>query len=479
MLLEDFLVELQGELLQEKKPPKISDEEKEEWEEMFGLIKDHIIDKFDLEVDKEPKSVKSKEFIVRGKKGNPRRHEYRNKIFDELPEAIKEKGPEKGSGGKTSSKSAPNINFPGGWNVVFKPTIGTKKIGADRYEEAIVSAWNRIKDTGGDLYNPPEAFIEVGEKIVDQLEDEIKGNPKGEWLGKFTMPDVSKFWKLHTTRADKTPKTDLTIGDYRISLKMGSQAQLASPKVVKAEGEALFFAAAEQANLGKDVLDDIQSYFELDEEGISKLGRSNKEIEERGEEYFKVNQKELTDKIRALIASDEDFRYYFVLESMTGNIKFHGAPQSDRGIASHILVADFTGDEIQFHDIQKPYVKHIADQINVYVSWKSAGGNKYATFRVTGPEVKFENKSIYDVFQESSEQPLGVVKIPISRIDEYAAELGITDNRLDEGIKDAWRWATNKVSKIMEKGMYHFFKLFNLQVKDIAVDGNDTVDFWR
>lgn len=451
---------------------------KNDIEKVRELIFRDIIDKHDLKVLSGGKKKKAKNIVVRGKEGLPSRLKLADKIFDEISNELKEFNPERGFGGAGRSDKAPNIEFENGIKVVFAPTEGTKSAGAEEYEKAIVNGWNYLIGGEPDLKVHPDTE-ETGLNLASVLkEKENVPEEKSEWLGGKSMKEVSDLWKKYmgsSSRPNKTPKTDLMIGDHRVSLKMGKDAQLATPKVVKAEGEALFYSAAEESNLSEEVLKEFDEFFELDEEGISKLGKNRKEYELKGGEYFKINHYKLTDKLRELVSNNIEFSYYLTREAMTGEKKF-GGTNNEEAIADHLLVGSFTGDKLQYHRIEENYIKHIASQLNIYVAWKSAGSSKYAVMRMTGPKTKFENKIPMSRLLDEED---GYITMSLRELDEFASSVGVEDNRLDEGVKDIFKWVKDKVEKIAEKGINNLLELFRLKIDSVEILGNENINFWE
>lgn len=447
--------------------------EKEDKKKLRKLIFNKIIDKYELNC--ESGCISGNNIVVRGKKGQPIRTALADDIFSELDDEFGEYEPKRDYGGGSRSDKAPNISFKNNIKIIFAPTEGTTSAGAAEYEKAIINGWNYLSGHGSDLKMHPDTE-ETGLKLASLLKEKgiFPNDAKGIWFGSKSMGTVSEFWKKHTTRPDSTPKTDIIIGENSISLKMGKAAQLASPKIVKAEGEALFYTAAEQSNLSEKILKELDEYFEI-ENGVSKLGRNKKEIIAKGEEYFKINHNNLTDKLRNLVSNNKEFAYYITKEAMTGKRKF-GGTSKEEAIAEYLLVGDFSGEKLKYEKIEKDYVEKISEQLNIYVAWKSAGGSKYATMRLTGPKTKFEDKmTVKRVLDEVD----GNIIISFKELDEFANSLGITDNRLDENIKDIFNWVKNKLIEIAKKGLDKLLELFNLEIDSVEILNNEDIDFWR
>jgi hypothetical protein len=260
---------------------------------------------------------------------------------------------------------------------------------------------------------------------------------------------------------------------------MGEKAQLASPKVVNAEGEALFFHAVEKSDLEDEIVEKFRNWFTFDEEGISKLGANAKEIIAKGEEYFKANQRAMTNDIKEVLRNNEEFVYHFVSETMSGDRKFEEVSGAEEGIADYILVSEYDGSALVMHKISESYVRKISGQVDIYVAWKSAGGSKYATFRVSQTTKLKERMSMADVINNLENEELGEIKLKLEDILEYAKEIGAIETYdLNESLKDVIKTIGNTLKKIVTKGVDKLFNLFGVSIARITIEGGGEVDFW-
>ena len=132
----------------------------------------------------------------------------------------------------------------------------TEALKAEDYEAAIVMGWYELHDRELDnksginqktvetiKKNP--AAQEAGRKIANYI---LKNNPKlagadAEQYGRASTK-LTSFWTLYGA-SNKTPKTDILIGNMRFSLKIGV-AQLMSGG--KAESTATFYAALKNSD---------------------------------------------------------------------------------------------------------------------------------------------------------------------------------------------------------------------------------------
>jgi hypothetical protein len=472
-LLSQIMEETESNELLEAASP----DEKEEWETKKDVIKKFLKDQ-DLIIEKEPLQLGYKEFEVRAKEGSGHRIEVRDRIFNRLPSELKKWKPQKAWGGRWRSKKAPNIEFQDEWRIVFAPTVGQKKIKAEDYEDAICAKWNdKFNHSYNFKYN--EILDSNAAKIVEKLAKEIGTKATAEPFGRHKMPDVSEFWHEHTNYPNRTPKTDLIISNYDISLKMGEKAQLASPKIINAEGEALFFHAVEKSNLEKKIVDKFRDWFSFDEEGISKLGASTSEIIAKGEEYFKVNQRAFTEDIQEVVRQNKDFAYYFVDEAMSGERKFEGVSGAQDAVANYILVCEYDGSAIVLHKIEESYVREVADQVEIYAAWKSARGAKYATFRISQTTKLGEAITVADVLNSFDINDLGDIELTLEDILQYAENIGAIElYDLDEGLKDVVKTIGETLKKIAKKGLDKLLDLFGISLSRITVTNLENVSFW-
>ena len=133
----------------------------------------------------------------------------------------------------------------------FKNYLTEGSLKAEDYEAAIVVGFHKITGQKFDveksgvgaktmsvLENNPAA-LEAGEKIAIAVKKHFKlGNVKAEQYGRAKSSLTGEWKKYGAT--DTTPKTDILIGNKRLSLKIG-MAQLMSGG--KSESLATFYAA--------------------------------------------------------------------------------------------------------------------------------------------------------------------------------------------------------------------------------------------
>ena len=264
--------------------------------------------------------------------------------------------------------------------------------GATLFESALVKAWyevNRKKmpeDTipsadANKLDNDPN-MVSKAKKIIKDLglQDGNNAQQTGRGAGSTTS-----FWK-NFGATDSTPKTDIILGDKKISVKVGP-SQLMSGGV--AESTATFYAAMKDTpNLlnspeAKEVLNTFNDFVKA---GYTKSGgveanlKANKDkILAAADNAHKIMKSQLQD----LFNKSESFKIAFAREAMSGYQKF--GPDSNAS-ADYILSVDKSLTKGSIHSVNDDsYVSKIANQMNLTVRFKSTSeklkGEKTGRYR--------------------------------------------------------------------------------------------------
>jgi hypothetical protein len=233
-------------------------------------------------------------------------------------------------------------------------------------EDAIVTAWNTKPPYW------PRAFT-IGRPVADNVvaylrEQGVRGKKAKKVTRKQTK--ITKQWARYGG-VDNTPKTDILIGAYRLSLKTGGRSRLMSGG--KGESAATFYNVLDRVDLkDSEVITTISSMLDKWEKKI--VGSAPLSKEKRKSEILKqadMMHKEMTSIMEDFFSTNKDFRNAFAKEAMTGEIKFgRGSP----GQANYILkvLDQFTGKKNALHDCTNPaYIANIAKQMNLRVEWKS------------------------------------------------------------------------------------------------------------
>lgn len=236
-------------------------------------------------------------------------------------------------------------------------------------------------------------WMEVGDNIVKNSFPNPKGTMKHFGSGKAELNPKWNSYFIKTTGkpaggSTKTPKTDMYIGNERISLKKYGGSQLMSGG--KAETLATLAAAYDNlpARTKSSALDtawnDLSSRIEKD--FVSFKLPSGKQINDfkaaikDGADDELTNwvkdalqrQTEMTAALQDLLSTPEVNREV-VREAMTGNQKF----KEPLPAATHILKFDEAG-KSNYVKIDNKYVDYVASQTSFNISFKTAGTGKGA-----------------------------------------------------------------------------------------------------
>lgn len=279
--------------------------------------------------------------------------------------------------------------------------------GAD-YEAAIVMGYYSVQKmevpSASDLdistkdYNlvlKNQVLRDGGERIAKRILPKVGKKKSSRQLGRGNFP-LTKEWKS-TGASNKTPKTDLMIGNSRISLKIGP-AQLMSGG--KSESMATFKAAIKEnpglsrKKIVKELLGDLDNFVER---GLTKDGTVNDYI--KGSKAGKdsviseadLAHKEMIRRLNTLFEDSPEFRNSFAKEAMSGIHKFGVGSDAT---AEFFLVGDKTGSKVSYHSINdSAYVAKVAEVMKPTVRFKSSSQKK----TVGGKKVKTGSYNYWSV----------------------------------------------------------------------------------
>ena len=255
------------------------------------------------------------------------------------------------------------------------------------FEEVIVAAWNGTPEPKTKSISP-----DAGKKIVKYLKSQNitgKSASKLPTKGVEVTSEWSKFWLPEKVPpATKTPKTDILIGNNRISLKMGA-AQLMSGGTN--ESKATFYAALRSMEKsGQDVntelFKEIWSKLDTLTKGAIAKGKVEGEIQ-KGKDKFLTQANKVNNEVKALMqkafSDNQDFRKAFVREAMTGEIKFSS---KSTAYAEYVLSSDPDGDAPHLYEAtDEAFLSKVSQKTGVTVRFKSTSvkskGNKTGEYR--------------------------------------------------------------------------------------------------
>jgi hypothetical protein len=314
-------------------------------------------------------------------------------------------------------------------------------------EKVIVSAAGGESFTSNLITNSDE----VGKKIINDLKLSGKGSfPKNSY-------PASKRWNQYFPDGAKgstlTPKTDLMVGNKRISLKTGD-AQLMSGGVN--EASATFYVAAEESGTSLDkAVSDLGKHINnlLPNTDMRKLGvKGNKTQLTQMGKFAEVEILKNADDahhafkndMRKVFKNNAKFAEAFTFEAMTGKIKF----DNSTGTADNFLITDYEGNAT-IHTVTSmsdAYVKKIAKQVKPDVKFKATQSTSSQLKSPTNPK----GKTGYYTFWSA-------VGLGVKMIAEEEIKNG---EMLNEGFMDIFK-------RIIDKAL-NFIKKFWNKVKKIV-----------
>jgi hypothetical protein len=348
----------------------------------------------------------------------------------------------------------------------FKQYISEAKTEGAAMETIIVSAWNNKPI-------PPTTKIHpnAGKNIVNFLKSQgVTGQNayKLENKGVDVTEEWSKFWHPNKVPpATKTPKTDIIIGNYTISLKTGP-AQLMSGG--KNEAKATFYAAAlktpsiQSDDLAKKIYAKMDA---LSGAALTKSGTVEQALKQGQDLFLKkanVINHEVQIMMREIFNTNEEFKRNFVYEAMSGEVKFGPTPAK----ATWLLSTDMKGENNKLVKTKdKTYIKKLSDVTSVECRFKSASQKitvdkveqktgKYTYFSVIGlttKKLKEEFESYDGMFLTE-----GMITDVLSKVKNYLKDLLV------------------KVLEWLKGGIQRIIDFFELEPE---ISFNNNIDFTR
>ena len=269
----------------------------------------------------------------------------------------------------------------------FKSFITEAKIKAEDYEAAIVMGFYELTDRP--ITSDPENFgiskkvfdainntpqaKEAGVKIAESLLREYPSlkSKNAEQYGR-AKASLTPFWSSFGAK-DITPKTDILIGDMRISLKIGL-AQLMSGG--KSESTATFEAAVLKSQPSLKTSPQYKRVVNVMEGFVKNtlapgqlrpiIKAGNNPVVNAAEAAHKSAMKELS----AMFEQSESFKIEFAREAMSGFSKFG---EKSNAAAEFMLVASPDGNRVAIHSVyDDKYCTKIANAMQLSARFKSA-----------------------------------------------------------------------------------------------------------
>ncbi len=265
---------------------------------------------------------------------------------------------------------------------------------ATLFESALVYAWYKLNN----LPVPKDAILpeeltklksnknmveKAGQAIIDL---DLVGGNSAKAIGRTgDSIDTTEFWKSQGA-TNKTSKTDVVLGDKKISVKVGNSQLMSGGKN---ESLATFYAAAKKVpNIlntkeAKAVLDTFDKFVEV---GYTKSGGVEAGLKSGKDKVLSAGDKahkEMAGKLEELFNKSPEFKIAFAQEAMSGYEKF--GPNSI-GSANYVLSTNPDFSNAKLHSTKdKGYAAKIADQMKLTVRFKSSSeklkGEKTGRYR--------------------------------------------------------------------------------------------------
>jgi hypothetical protein len=297
-------------------------------------------------------------------------------------------------------------------------------------EKVIVSAAGGPKFVSKKISNSQA----VGKKIIKDLK--LTGTGKFPKNIYSATPAWNNYFPGGAKGTTLTPKTDLFIGNKRISLKTGP-ARLMSGGA--SEATATFYTAAAKAGVTGDTwFKSLSTHMDnlLPATNMSKFNiKGNKTQLRQAGKFASIQILKQADDAHKAFTTDfksaftnKAFAEAFTFEAMTGDTKFGGSD----GTAEYFLVTDYEGNA-QMHNAfsDRAYVNKISSQVNPQVGFKSSQSIKSQLKSPTNPK----GGTGYYTFWSA-------VGLTIDMMTEEMVEEGLL---LNEGIFDFVKRVFNRV----------------------------------
>ncbi len=390
------------------------------------------------------------------------------------------------SGSKSSLHNA--------FNVVSLKGGGAMK--AADWEEVITIAHNRDKKgidsdaaaTLGDISLPIKDRVLAninngnGKSIIDAVNlpskpmihyGRGKGSPSKLWS------DTFKDLNIKMNPKSMTPKTDMYIGDMRISLKQTGGSQLMSGYagdtagvITAAYNKAIKNNKIENSGLKKAfefMYKDVKDNFSKSQD----VGAGSREITKKAKTGATLNALEqavmetvqkgsqVQNHFRWIFSEHPDVKYYAIEEAMTGNMKF----SDDKSISNYLMVFNPSGTGSHIDKIDKSIIKGYVSKTTFSVGIKSAGSRGALSLRGI---VKDEYEPTYAMKRIISEawDEIGEDRIYLSEglwknIKDKASTA--VDWAKDKGLKVLkmlWDKIVNKIITLLQEGYAWIQRIF-------------------
>jgi len=321
------------------------------------------------------------------------------------------------------------------------------------FETALVIAWYKInkKPIPKDAVSSSEV-AQINTKYPELIDKAkraliatgLTGGSEAKSTGKLTEP-LTQFWSSYGA-TNKTSKSDVIIGDTRISVKAGP-SQLMSG--VKEEATATFYAALKKTPELLNTKEVKAILTHLDQ--FAKSGRTKGNIRQalkvgKDKQLLIANEanKRAMAALQSMFNKSPEFAQAFAIEAMSGEYKFG---TKSPATAEYILYVDKNYDNAKLNKIKNPsYAKKIASQMKV--------------------DVRFKTGSVKSKGEKTGEYGYATVLGLQSNPDK----IEIKENDSQSIFKNIWNKITASLSSLVK------FFISDPQNVDVEVE-NDNIDF--
>ena len=368
----------------------------------------------------------------------------------------------------------------------------SKKIKSDKFISSFIKNSGKI-NLGK---NPKETLYNFGQIIKRKIGD-IGEASAGAGQG---YPPTSNFWSTVTGKKTDVSKTDIGIGDLKVSVK-NEKAQLMSG--MAPESKATLLTAIESSKTTKSkVIKETLSYIDdfvsdiktigsdMDTTHLRKLKPTQVKTEINKLAQTKLKRADevqslAIDNLLKIFNNNDDLKREFIYEASTGNEKFSGnvmrqGATGTQGTADYFFVFKSDLSNILFEKINRKsgIIKRMTGEVDVNVGIKSAsykrkvngvtkkiGYNIFQTIRLA-VHTKF-NESFSSIFDEldTTEKMLNEGTISEGKAGDIIS--GIVQK-----VKNAWNSFTdfivnmfNKAKEWIKENVQNVLDFFSLDIE--------------
>jgi hypothetical protein len=359
----------------------------------------------------------------------------------------------------------------------------------EEWEVLICHAWNMLHDNNieqptSNSYESTidKLFNDNSEKsfiLAKNLSEYIKSNDKMIHNGSGKGM-VSSNWK----GGNNTPKTDMFVGNYNISLKKIGGSQIMSAKrneAVSTLESAILLAGEHDTTtiqklstrlmnqLGDSMDTGMGSLTNLKKEKDNiKLNRVQNKILKQDE-----TNKLLSKAVHRFFNNEKNdlFKMYFCYEAATGYNKF----DDNKSVSNYIVEFDPSNGKIEFDElgvkgIPSKKIKELSSKVKITVSFKGSKGNVWSALKILKEE---KNVLEYNSFE--------------SIVNNTFEELSVLSEGVFSNINDKIKAIVNKIKErlsktidsIVKMGKYAIIKLlefFGFSIDSVTASNNVFID---